>query len=69
MVVLHARISHAAGGAWLLCDAGSGTGTFMLVPDLGCAVDAGSVVRVGHSEVTLFMQGVSREQLAEESAN
>ena len=49
---LHARINHAD-GVWRLADCDSAGGTFLLLPDEGMALDAGDLVRIGQTEITM----------------
>jgi len=51
----HARIAHVC-GEWFLSDAGSSSGTFLLIPDRGLRLDIGDVVRVGRTEIVMMMQ-------------
>lgn len=52
---LHAAITHVD-GAWYLSDVGSRDGTFLLLADRGAAVDIGDRLRVGRTELTLYVR-------------
>ena len=52
---LHARISHV-GGNWQLADCSSGSGTFLLVADLGAPISTGALVRIGRTEISFYMK-------------